>query len=1252
MPKNTSLRIIDEKRTTGAAFVGGGSGGGAGVTDHGLLSGLTDDDHPQYHTDERGDLRYVPLARTVTAGNGLTGGGALSANISLALASSAAGAGLAFSAGVLSVNPGEGLEIETDNIGLASSVAGDGLTYAAGVLNVGAGTLITVAADAVGLSSGSPYQMLVTNVSGTPFYRDILTVAGAGLTADIGIMAVGAGSGITVNANDVALTTPGTLSVSSANAAAGNHTHAVTASAAPGAASALLKTDATGLLTLAQLAIGAAATYYSTNNVDAGPDIQFVTNALIAAADSLYLNADSTNSGAGAIVFSKGDSKRVGGGSSAVELARITNAGRLGIGNNGPSYELDVTGTARATVALRTADVIATANVRTPSVDTASGQLTLAPANNITEAIGRLRTPRLDTNTGQDMTISPDGDLYLSPVGNDVVVAQAAAFRSDNFLKTVLTAGFRIGPTTVSGQSAVQAGSAEFDELRVRVFVADETRVDRGQWYLTKSYAILSRAFTTPASIGGTADFYVENSPLIAGALFSNNDWVMFGYLDMSTGIVLTKVWGQVSGYTTAGLTGEQKWTFTLRQGTGGYSFPKGAATFDFGGPTSGYFVLADTVTATSPYIQVGKWTTNPYTPANYSVLTQMGRLDGAGFTGEYGLAAAVGAYGTDDPWIKVSTAGAQLNNLPLVLTNGGATKVYIGAWNNVWMGPSSSDKRLSWDGSTLAIVGTVTANAGAIANWGIGIIDANTISSNNIRLISGASAVARLEVGASGEDYAGILARSTGTTAVFWAGKSYSTLISSPATVPFRVNLNGDLFASNATIVGNVTATTGYIGTAAAGWAISSDRIVANGIRLVSAANDAAFSSRMELGDYDATGSTQLAIIGLRGVPAGTVATNTVALWAGRNYFNRASAPFRVTYGGNLIATSATISGTVTATAGAIGGWTLSAGQISSANIRLISSATTGARLETGSSGANYAGVAAGANNYDVVMWAGDAWADLDGNTPFRVTLAGQMFSTSATFGTPSGARVNVDGTGMYIPAPATWDLSYGYKFAYGDVLTSGLTLNARSLALWNNTTNDGVEAVTANVNTGTYIKNVATGDSINSTIELNAYQISGGRTAGLQLQATNTTRRAVFSVDTADGLRVTNFKVWHEGNTGSGSTLVAGDSGKLNGQTAAYYATASALSSYAPLASPAFTGTPTADTFQINNNTGSTGRRYIDIGRWRNVTNYTDGDSIGIPAAKYVRLFVYEDPTGKLRLAISWPGATRSVSDIIAQP
>lgn len=41
------------------------SGGtGSGVSDHGALTGLADDDHPQYHNDVRGDARYSQLGHT------------------------------------------------------------------------------------------------------------------------------------------------------------------------------------------------------------------------------------------------------------------------------------------------------------------------------------------------------------------------------------------------------------------------------------------------------------------------------------------------------------------------------------------------------------------------------------------------------------------------------------------------------------------------------------------------------------------------------------------------------------------------------------------------------------------------------------------------------------------------------------------------------------------------------------------------------------------------------------------------------------------------------------------------------------------------------------------------------------------------------------------------------------------------------------------------------------------------------------
>jgi hypothetical protein len=44
-------------------------GGGGGVTDHGDLTGLADDDHPQYFNQARGDARYPLIGHTHTIAN-------------------------------------------------------------------------------------------------------------------------------------------------------------------------------------------------------------------------------------------------------------------------------------------------------------------------------------------------------------------------------------------------------------------------------------------------------------------------------------------------------------------------------------------------------------------------------------------------------------------------------------------------------------------------------------------------------------------------------------------------------------------------------------------------------------------------------------------------------------------------------------------------------------------------------------------------------------------------------------------------------------------------------------------------------------------------------------------------------------------------------------------------------------------------------------------------------------------------------
>jgi hypothetical protein len=99
---NRTLALVGDVSSPGNSMLYGTNSSGvrgwyaqpaAGTSDHGTLTGLSDDDHLQYHTDARGDARYVPLARTVSTQHSLTGGGSLSANRTLNLVNDVASPG-------------------------------------------------------------------------------------------------------------------------------------------------------------------------------------------------------------------------------------------------------------------------------------------------------------------------------------------------------------------------------------------------------------------------------------------------------------------------------------------------------------------------------------------------------------------------------------------------------------------------------------------------------------------------------------------------------------------------------------------------------------------------------------------------------------------------------------------------------------------------------------------------------------------------------------------------------------------------------------------------------------------------------------------------------------------------------------------------------------------------------------------------------------------------------------------------------
>lgn len=217
------------------------------------------------------------------------------------------------------------------------------------------------------------------------------------------------------------------------------------------------------------------------------------------------------------------------------------------------------------------------------------------------------------------ITRDADGarNLLLNPVATgSVLVKDGRTVRSETFTPATFPIG-GWGIEAITGTlNRLAINKIVADELRVKIFVADETRVDRGVLYVTKGYGILAQAFTTPGAINGTAYIYFENSPNLAGALFSNNDWVAIQLADFSAGANLAWTWGRVTGYSQTRAPGtnndddpgEQRWTFTLKYGDLNQTFSSGSFVLGWGQPGQGYITLDAVQAGVSPAVAVHVW--------------------------------------------------------------------------------------------------------------------------------------------------------------------------------------------------------------------------------------------------------------------------------------------------------------------------------------------------------------------------------------------------------------------------------------------------------------------------------------------------------------------------------------------------------------------------------------------------------------------------------------------------------------------
>lgn len=229
----------------------------------------------------------------------------------------------------------------------------------------------------------------------------------------------------------------------------------------------------------------------------------------------------------------------------------------------------------------------------------------------------------------------------------------------------------------VLGKSILTIGSITADELFLKVFVADEVRVRRGQQFWTYSNGIVAANFTTPTAIGLSTTILVENSPAFPGNVFVSGDWIMIQYIDRTGGgLTATYIWGQVYTPLLPPITGAdtQAWTFTLRSGPTNTLVKKGSEIVDFGVSGAALIHLSVVDASGRPWIKLRKWAgADPISPANYTTYVQIGSLDGLGLPdySPVGAGIYIRPSSSDRKYIIVDDNDVRLNRVWLRMYEG-----------------------------------------------------------------------------------------------------------------------------------------------------------------------------------------------------------------------------------------------------------------------------------------------------------------------------------------------------------------------------------------------------------------------------------------------------------------------------------------------------------------------------------------------------------------------------------------------------
>jgi hypothetical protein len=283
-----------------------------------------------------------------------------------------------------------------------------------------------------------------------------------------------------------------------------------------------------------------------------------------------------------------------------------------------------------------------------------TGNLTITPTGNLTTT----PTGNLILSASGNASITPVGTLTLDP-GGLILLPQAQTFQtvvaSDN--PTGIRGVTIFERSDIANYRQMNIGAFKADELYVRVFVADETRIDRGEEFWSKGFGIVHVASDESApvlpAVGATFDVWFENAASFSGNIFGTNDWLLFRTIDFpGGGLLVQKIWCQATTFltseaATATQIGRQRWRLTRRNGgTTGQKILRGNVALNMGLSGQGAVHLSALVQDNGPFIQFGSWRgANPYTPFTgedepFTNYVRIGKLTG---TVDYGSTVAWG---------------------------------------------------------------------------------------------------------------------------------------------------------------------------------------------------------------------------------------------------------------------------------------------------------------------------------------------------------------------------------------------------------------------------------------------------------------------------------------------------------------------------------------------------------------------------------------------------------------------------------